>query len=397
MKRVVAVWLLAVCADAQVAVVGDTVHTMAGPPLRNGVVLIRDGRIERVGEASAVSIPSSYRVIKAAVVTPGLIDAHSTVGISGYLNQQHDQDQVERSAPSQADLRALDAFNGREKLVEYVRSFGITTVHSGHGPGALISGQTMLTKTSSKGTADATAIRPVAAVAVTLGDTARAETGKSPGTRSKMVAMLRSDLVKASEYARKQPETRDLRIEALVPVIRRELPLMITAQRAADILNAIRIGKEFNLRILLDGASDAHLVLNEIKASGYPVLLHPSMARAFGEMANLSLVTAAKLREHGIPFAFQSGFEGYVPKTRVVLFEAAMAAANGLSFDDTLRALTAGSAELLGISDRVGTLEPGKDADLALFDGDPFEYTTHCTGVLIDGVVHQGENWAVSD
>jgi imidazolonepropionase-like amidohydrolase len=212
-----------------------------------------------------------------------------------------------------------------------------------------------------------------------------------------MVAMLRADLLKAVDYARKQPEARNLHIEALVPVVKGELPLLVTVQRAADILNAIRVGKEFNLRLLLDGAADAHLILTEIRASGYPVILHPSMARAFGETENLSLATAAKLREHGIPFAFQSGFEGYVPKTRVVLFEAAMAAANGLAPDDALRALTVASAELLGIGDRVGTLEAGKDADLALYDGDPFEYATHCTSVLIDGVVYPGENWAVAD
>jgi imidazolonepropionase-like amidohydrolase len=122
------------------------------------------------------------------------------------------------------------------------------------------------------------------------------------------------------------------------------------------------------------------------------VILHPTMARSYGEMENLSLETAAKLQAAGIPFTFQSGYEGYVPKTRVVLWEGAMAAANGLGFEDALRALTLAPAKLLGISGRVGSLEPGKDGDLALYDGDPFEFTTHCVGTIIGGrLVSMGE------
>ncbi|MDX6695065.1 MAG: hypothetical protein QOF02_2668, partial [Blastocatellia bacterium] len=116
-----------------------------------------------------------------------------------------------------------------------------------------------------------------------------------------------------------------------------------------------------------------------------PVILHPTMARATGETENLSFETAAALRKAGILFALQSGYEGYVPKTRVVLFEAGAAAANGLSFNEALASVTSDAARILGINNRVGSLEAGKDADLALFDGNPFEYTTHITGVVLDG------------
>ncbi len=109
------------------------------------------------------------------------------------------------------------------------------------------------------------------------------------------------------------------------------------------------------------------------------------MARSVGERENLSFETASKLVEAGIPVAMQSGYEGYVPKTRVVLFEAGMAAANGLSFDQALATITIDAAKILGVANRVGSIEVGKDADLALYDGDPFEYTTHCIGVVIDG------------
>ena len=129
------------------------------------------------------------------------------------------------------------------------------------------------------------------------------------------------------------------------------------------------------------------VVIDDIKKSGFPVFLHPTMYRANNETENLSRETAAKLRKAGIPFALQSGFESYVPKTRVVLFEAAVAAANGLSQNEALAAITTDAARLLGIQARVGSLETGKDADVALYDGDPFEYATHCIGVIVSGVV----------
>lgn len=373
---------------AQIAIQGETVYTMAGEPIRNGVVLIGpSGKIDRVGPASQVSVPAGYKSVKAKVVTPGLIDAHTVVGFTGYLNQPQDQEQVERSASEQPELRAIDGYDAQERLIEWVRGLGVTTMHTGHGPGVLISGQTMIVKTTGAN-AEQAVIVPEAMIAATVGETARApEAGRSPGSRSKMIAMLRGDLIKAQEYSKKKPETRDLRIEALLPVVSGDKPLLITVNKAEDILSAIRLGKEFKIKVVLDGAADAPLVLDEIKASGYPVFLHPTMARSFGDTANLSRETASKLKAKGIPFALQSGFESYVPKTRVVLWEAAQAAANGLSFEDALSSITIDSAKLLGINDRVGSLQTGKDGDVAMFDGDPFEYTSHCTGVVIAGKV----------
>ena len=378
-------------ASAQVAVRGGIVHTMAGPPIRDGVVLISGGKIERVGAASEVPIPANYREVTATVVTPGLVDARSVVGLAGYLNQPHDQMQLERSAPMQPELRAIDSYDARERLIEYVRGFGVTTIHTGHGPGALISGQTMIVKTVGNSVDEAT-INPEAMLAVTLGDGALGQGGKPPGTRSKSVAMLRAELIKASEYETRQrtakedqKPSRDLRMETLARVVRREMPLLVGVHRAHDIMAALRLATEFNVRIVLDGAAEAYLVADQIKAAGVPVILHATMYRATGEAENLSMETAATLRKAGIPVALQSGYEGYVPKTRVILFEAAVAAANGLSFDDALAAVTTDAARIIGVANRVGSLEAGKDADLALFDGDPFEYTTHVTAVIVNG------------
>ena len=377
---------------AQVAVRGETVHTMAGAPIKDGVVLIREGKIDRVGPASSVSIPDGFRVLTAKVVTPGLIDAHTVVGIAGYLNQPHDQEQLEPSAPMQPELRAMDAYDARARLVEWLREFGITTIHTGHAPGALISGRTMIVKTRGANVEEAVLVSD-AMVAATLGDSARAEDRKAPGTRAKMVAMLRTELVKAQGYLDKQASDdenkpdRDLRLEVFAKMLRRELPILVTAHRSQDILTAIRLAKEFDLRLVLDGAAESYLVSEQIRASGYPVILHPTMYRAGGETENLTMEAASRLKAANILFALQSGYESYVPKTRVVLFEAAVAAANGLSFEEAFATITIDAARLLGIDDRVGSLEAGKDGDVALYDGDPFEYTSHCVGTVIEGKV----------
>ena len=377
---------------AQVAIRGERVYTSAGPAIADGIVVIRDGKVEQVGPSSRVKVPAGYRLLQAKVVTPGLIDAHTVVGLSGYLNQPHDQEQVERTAALQPDLRAIDAYNPQERLVEWVRSHGVTTMHTGHGPGVLVSGQTMIVKSRGR-TVDEAVMIPEAMIAVTIGEAAR-EATKGPGTRAKMVALLRTELIKAQEYDRKRDTAtddkkpaRDLRLEALARVLKREVPLLVTVHLAQDIMSALRVAKEFNIRLVLDGAAEAYLVLDQIKEAAVPVIVHPTMARSGGETENLSMETAAKLKRAGIPFAFQSGFESYVPKTRVLLYEAAVAAANGLTFDEALAAATLDAARLLGISDRVGSLEPGKDGDAVLYDGDPFEYTSHVVAVVIQGEV----------
>jgi imidazolonepropionase-like amidohydrolase len=244
----------------------------------------------------------------------------------------------------------------------------------------------MLAKTFGK-TVDDVTIVPTAMIAVTLGEAALIQGGKSPGTRAKEVSMLRAELIKASTYGAKPDSPRDLKTEMFAKVLKREIPLLVTANRAQDIMSALRIAKEFNIRIVLDGAAEAQSVLDEIRKSGFPVIIHPTMARAGGDAESLSLEDAAKLKAAGIPVALQSGYESYVPKTRVVLFEAAMAAANGLSPRDALALVTIDAARILGIENRVGSIAVGKDADIAMYDGDPFEFTSHCIGTIINGEI----------
>ena len=350
---------------------------------------------------------------------PGLIDIRTCAGLSGILNAEHDSDHIERSSPLQPELRAIDAYNPREELVEYIRSFGVTTIHTGHAPGELMSGQTLIAKTIGNTIEEALMVDG-RAIAATLAE-ASSKSGKaSPGTRGKQMAMLRSLFIEAQEYQAKrlakanpkpvpadskeseskgtdskesdkkkedEPIVRNLRLESVDEVLSGKKALLITADRAQDIASAIRLAEEFKIKIWLDSAADSHLMIDQIKAAGLSVLLHPSMARASGEKENHSFQSASKLKAAGIPFAIQGGFEAYVPKVRVVLFEAAIAAAHGLEYQAAIESITISPARILGIQDRVGSLEVGKDADIALYDGDPLEYTTHCIGVVINGNV----------
>jgi len=390
--------LLAAPAQAQLAVRGDTGYTMAGPPLVDGVVLVgADGKIERVGEAARVRVPDGYRVLEAAVVTPGLVDARSTVGLSGLLNQEHDQDALDEGAPLQPSLRALDAYNAADELVGWLLGFGVTTVHTGHAPGALAAGQTTVVKTA-YATLDEALVDSTAMMAMTLGPAIRRHF-ESPGTRARAVADLRRALYDALDYDRKrraededERPARDLDKEALADVATGRMPALLEVHRAHDILSALRVAREFpQMRLVLSGASEAYRALGAIRAAGVPVVLHPTMMRAGGETENATFETARLLHEAGVPFALQSGYEAYVPKTRVVLFEAGVAAAYELPREAALAAVTRDAARILGVEERVGSLEVGRDADLALFDGDPLEYTSHVCAVVVDGrVVREG-------
>ena len=379
---------------SDMAIRAGKLYTGTGEIIEDGLVLIEGGRISAVGPAGEVDLPEGIEPVRVPVATPGLVDARSTVGLSGAMNQPHDQDQLERSAAIQPELRAIDAYNPRDPLVTWLREHGVTTVHTGHGPGEIISGQTLFAKTAGK-TVDETVIEPLAALSATLGDGATGHDRKTPGNRSKAVAMLREQLIKASEYGEKreaaedeaQKPGRDLSLEPLLAALKGEIPLIIEAHRHNDIMTALRLADEFGFRLILAGGADAHLLIPEISQAGVPVILHPTMIRGWGgnEMANFSFTTAAQLIDAGIPVALQSGYEAYVPKTRVVLFEAGILLGYGVTPAQALDMITLAPARILGIEEQVGSLEVGKQGDLALFDGDPFEYTTHVIGTVVAG------------
>lgn len=377
--------------QAQVAIKGDLIYTMAGAPIRNGVVLIKDGKIDAVGPANTVQVPQNYKVYTAKVVTPGLVDAHTSVGLAGIYNVPSDQQELERTAPIQPELRAIDSYNPHEELIAWVRNYGTTTINTGHAPGALISGQTMVIKTSPDGFK--TIMDTTSMVAFTIGSSV-GNNFNSPKTSAKGMAMLRSELLAAQGYAKKMKNTdagkrpeRNLKMETLADVLSGKHIALVTANKASDIMAALRLQKEFNLNMVLDGAAEVYTLLDEVKAAGIPVILHPTMSRANGESENISFETASVLAKAGIPVAIQSGFEQYVPRARVILFEASVALANGMTTEQALAAVTTTPAKILGQEERIGALAKGMDADVVLYDGDPFEYTTHVCTVIIDGKV----------
>lgn len=390
----------------KIAVIADHLYTMDGSKQGEpGIVLLAGGKIEAVKAGGNQQAPDGYQVFRAAYVTPGLIDTDSTVGISGAYNIPHDQDEDETTDPNTADVRALDSFNPDEILLKYVNKYGVTTVQSAPGPKNPIAGRAGIFKTrgpdSALATADQLAIRPESAMIFNLGDipkTTYGEKHKPPMTRMKTAEIIRKALWDAQAYqekwdkwkkegsdAAKQP-SRDQKLEAMMPVVAGTMAAVFTAHRADDIITAIRIGSEFHLKYMLASVTEGYLVRDEIRKAGVPCLVGPIMERTESpQTVNATYEIAGLLEQAGIPVSLMTGFEGYVPKNRVLLFEAAVAAGNGMGMEKALRAITIEAAQILGIQERVGSLIAGKDADVVLFDGDPFEYRSHVLGVIVNG------------
>jgi imidazolonepropionase-like amidohydrolase len=393
MKKILIIFLLlplAFAVQAQIAIKAEMIYPVSGAPIRNGIVLVKNGKIESIG--TNITIPPAYKVYETKVLTPGLVDARSVVGVSGALNIPTDQDQLEKSGPIQPELRAIDAYNPEETLVKVIRDYGVTTIHTGHGVGALVSGQTMIAKTKT-GSVEIVTIQPFSMLAMTIGPSVSTNF-TSPGTKAKQIAMIRTELMKAQAYLKKQSDkdsskrpAADLKLDALVKLLKGEVKALITANSSVDIMSAIRLAREFNFKLVLNGAAEAYRLIPEIKNANAEIILHATMARNGGDMVNMTMESAAILTRAGIAVSIETGYESYVPKTRILIFEAAEAMAFGLSFDEALKAVTLNPARLLGIADKVGSIEPGKDADLVLFNGDPFEYLSKVCGVMIDGVM----------
>ena len=382
--------LLPISLLAQVAIKAEMIYPVSAMPIRDGVILIKDGKIKSVGTSASIAIPADYKIYTAKSVTPGLVDARTVIGMSGVLNIAADQDQLEKSSPIQPELRAIDAYNPEERLVKTARELGITTMHTGHGIGALVSGQTIIVKTK-KGNVDQVTINPFCMLAMTIGPDVSGNFS-SPGTKAKQMSMIRTELLKAKEYLKKTSDkdsvkrpTYDLKMDALSKMLKGEIKALITANRSVDIMNAIRLSKEFNFKLVIDGAAEAYLLTNEIKEAKAEIILHATMARNDDDMINMNRESAIILTKAGIPVSIESGYESYVPKTRIVLYEAAVAVSYGFSNEEALKSITLNPAKLLGIDQRVGSIEAGKDADLVFYNGDPFEYTTKVCTVFIDG------------
>ncbi len=261
-------------------------HTVSGPPIKNGVVIVENGKIRGAGKAEDVQLPEGIPVIKAPVVTPGLIDAHTVVGVSGRLNVPADQDQDERSDPNQADARILDSFNPNEPLLEFALRHGVTIIQACPGPINVIGGQAGIFRTLGT-TAEGMMVRFPSAIVFHLGEVPKQTyPGKPPGTRMGTAALIRNALVAASNNRNKRkaakpdsPPDRNLKLEALGLILDRKVPAIFGAHRADDLATALRLAQEFGLEAQLSLASEAYLMADTVAAAKVPILVHPSMQR----------------------------------------------------------------------------------------------------------------------
>ncbi len=270
-------------------------------------------------------------------------------------------------------------------------------VHALPGRANVIAGQTGVFRTSGL-TVDKMTLRFPAGLLVNLGESAkRGSGGKPPTTRMATAGIVRSAFAQGIDYTRKKAvaKTEDkkpafsAKNEALALALDRKIPVLFAANRADDIQTGLRLADEFHLDARIELATEGYLLADRLAAAKVPVVVHPTMQRIGSSMETLNSFAgnAAVLADKKVPLAIGSGFEGYVPKTRVVRYEAAMAMVNGLGRDRALAAITLDAAKILHIDDRFGSLEVGKEADLVLYDGDPFEYKTHVTHTLAGGRV----------
>ena len=391
-RLVVAAAMLVACSPDRVAaqvtaITGGTVITVSGARIPNGTVLIRDSVIAAVGvnvdiPANAVRIDARGRI-----VTPGFINASAQVGLVEIpLGTATQETGVRREVA--ASFNVADGINPASVLIPITRVEGITSallVPSG----SFLAGQSVFASMAGE-TVEAMVLRNPVAMHVTLDESSR---NAGEGARAGTLARLRRLLEDARDYARRRADydraqMRELsapahELEALQAVLAGRLPLVVTAHRVFDIRNALRLGREFNLRIVLSGAAEGWQMADEIARAGVPVLLVPLANIPSFNALGARYENAARLAAAGVRLAIVSGDGTH--NARLIRQEAGNAVSYGLDYDAALRAVTLGAAEILGVADRLGSLEAGRLADVVVWSGDPFEFSTGVEHVFIRG------------
>jgi imidazolonepropionase-like amidohydrolase len=373
-----------------IVLTGATVHTM-GPQgtIQNGMVVIEGGKIRAVG--ASVPVPAGARRIDARgkVVTPGLLNSFTQIGLVEVNAVEGSNDTAVENDRITAAFNAADAINPRSSLIPVNRVEGLTRAVVMPDTGeSLIAGQAALIHLGGPGDY---LVRSPLAMFATLGE---GGAGLSGGSRAAALLHLREAIEDTLDYianrkAFEQGERREyslsrLDLEALIPVVQGELPLVLRAQRASDIQAALRLAKEHKLRLILAGVSEGWMVASEIAAAKVPVLVQPleNLPGSF-ELLGATFENAARLHKAGVTVAFMTGDSH---NARNIRQAAGNAVAYGLPWDAALAAMTSVPARIWGIADSYGTLEPGKDADVVIWDGDPLEVTSYPDAVFIRGV-----------
>jgi imidazolonepropionase-like amidohydrolase len=395
------------------AITNGKVLTITQGTFDPGTVLIDNGKIIAVGPE--VTVPPDAEVYDAAgkVVMPGLIDAHChTAVFADGVGWEH-ADGNEMTDPITPHMRALDAVHPEDVAFKDLIAAGVTTILTGPGSGNLIGGQGICLKTVPKPTVDEMILLEPAGMKMALGENPKRVYGdqkKTPSTRMGNAAVLRAALIDAQNYLAKwrryeeelsahqtkvdagdketespKPPDRDLKLEALGKVLRRELKARVHAHRADDMLTAIRIAEEFGLDLTLEHATEGYKIAPILAAKGIPVTAGPILfSRAKVELREMTPKNPGIMARAGVKVSIQTDEMSAV---QYLTINAALAVREGMDEEAALRGITINAAEIIGVADRVGSLEPGKDADLVVFSGHPFDYRTVAELVIVDGQV----------
>ncbi|HOQ37408.1 MAG TPA: amidohydrolase [Acetivibrio sp.] len=380
--------------------------TMTGTDYENGYILIDEGKIVEVGDYPTALKPDILDLDNLSVidakdkyVLPGLIDAHCHVGMWEDSVGFEGDDGNEMTDPVTPHLRAIDAVYHMDRAFVEAYENGITTVVTGPGSANVIGGQFAALKTYGRRIEDMLVKSPVA-IKVAFGEnpkTVYSERKMTPTTRMATAAILRESLLQAIDYKEKLDEYNenkeendkpdyDIKMEALLGVLNKEIPIKAHAHRADDILTAIRIAKEFDLKLTIEHCTEGHLIADILRDEGVSAIVGPYLTdRSKIELRNLSIKTPGILAKAGVKVAIMTDHP--CMPIQYLSLAAAMAVREGMDEAEAMKAITINAAELTGIDDRVGSIEPGKDADIVIFDGHPFELKTRVVNTIINGKV----------
>lgn len=367
--------------------------TMAGQSYEKGAILIEGSKIKAIAEQIDETPDMEIIDAEGGWVMPGIIEAHCHVGITEEKKGIEGDDCNEMTNPITPYLRAIDGINTLDVAFDDAVRAGITSIMVGPGSANVVGGQFVFMKTKGR-VIDELIVKAPAAMKVAFGENPKREYGgqqKTPCTRMAIAALLREELFKAKQYLEKKESNNenfelDFKLEPWIPVLKKEIPLKAHVHRADDILTAIRIAKEFDLKMTLDHCSEGYLIPEEVARSGYPAIVGPALTtRNKIEVQNVSFKTPGIIAKEGTKIAITTDHPvtpvQYLPKC------AGFAVRDGLDLEEGLKAITINAAQICGVDDRVGSLEVGKDADIAIFDDNPMQTLTHTLYTLINGEV----------
>ena len=379
--------------NAAIRSMSDAICEKYQADIFEGSILIKDGKILEV--SPNIELPQSADCMKINMnhylVMPGLIEAHCHMGITEEKKGQEGDDCNETVHPVTPMLRAIDAINTMDAAFADAVRAGITSANIGPGSANVVGGQFAVVKTSGRRIDDLIVKFP-SAMKIAFGENPKmnyAGMNTSPVTRMAIAGLLREELVNARDYLEKSAQGNadvNLHYEAWRPVFAKEIPLKAHVHRVDDIFTAIRIAKEFDLNMTLDHCSEGHLIAEEILESGYPAIVGPDLTtRNKIEVQNVAFKTAGILANAGVVVSITTDHPVSLIQSLPICV--GLSVKHGLSLEDGFRALTINAAKICGVADRIGSIEPGKDADLAIYDGNPMEIFTHTMMTIIDGEI----------